>query len=276
MKRYAAFLIFLSIYFIISSNALKSKSNATHEAFIRGTYHAWWVLLGVDTSSAIRMLNALEDMADVKVMNKTLAGFPPSQHPVLFEIGTEYNCGPSVSSALRSDFLEFKFEIPFVTSFKSKTSVLNYKQRLFESSSLNSISSNIMYGLDASRANMNMSDSSYEIKLNQATFKSNFSSTDNQTWISVRDYSFLKPYETIMNMTWFGRRKFGVCAQHYYDFDTALVKPSRALLMFNKSMINPYFPHGNYYVDQLSNNNLFGAVQIKINFTMTLPEACFE
>ncbi|VDI11401.1 Hypothetical predicted protein, partial [Mytilus galloprovincialis] len=271
-----------------SCNELIRKSDAKHEAFIRGTYHAWWVILGLSTlvvrddikssmiNNPFKIKTAHENMADVKLMNKTLIGFPPNQHPVLFEIGKEFNCGPSVSSALRSDFLEFKFEIPFVSSFKSKTSVLNYKQRLFESSSLNSISSNIMYGLDASKANMNMSDSSYEIKLNQDTFKANFSTTDNQPWIRVRDFSFFKPYETIMNMAWFGRRKYGVCAEHNYDFDTALVKPSRAHLMFNKSMINPYFPHENYDVDQLSSNNLFGAVQIKINFTMTLPETCFE
>ncbi|XP_063420880.1 uncharacterized protein LOC134706102 [Mytilus trossulus] len=274
MNRYATVLIFLSICFIISSscNELIRNSEDKHEAFIRGTYHAWWVILGVETSSAIHMMNAHEDMSDVKLMNKTFIGFPPNQHPVLFEIGKEYNCGPSVSSALRSDFLEFKFEIPFVTSLKSKKSVLNYKQKLFESSSLNSISSNIMYGLDASKANMNMSDSSYEIKLNQDTFIANFSTTDDQPWIRVREFSFFKPYETIMNLTWFGRRKYGVCAEHNYDFGTALVKPSRAHLMFNKSMINPYFPHENYDVDQLSSNNLFGAVQIKINFTMTLPK----
>lgn len=61
MKRYAAVLIFLSIYFIITSscNELKRKSNAKHESFIRGTYHAWWVILGVDTSSAIQMLHGM-------------------------------------------------------------------------------------------------------------------------------------------------------------------------------------------------------------------------
>jgi hypothetical protein len=78
---------------------------------------------------------------------------------------------------------------------------------------------------------------------------------------------FFKPYEVIMNLTWFSRRSFGVCAQHYYDFDTALVRPSNSFIAFNKSMINPYFPLEKYSVSKLSTGNMFGAIQIKVNFT---------
>lgn len=215
-------------------------------------------------------------MEDVRVLNKSLEGFPPNQHPVLFEIGKEVDCGPSMSSALRSDFLEFKFEIPFVTSPKSKFNVLNYKQRLFESSFLNSVSSKIMYGLDASRAKMQMTNTSYHIDFDGLIFKANFSEADDPLWINARDFPLFKPYEVIMNLTWFGRRSFGVCAQHYYDFDTALVRPSNSFIAFNKSMINPYFPLEKYSVSMLSAGNMFGAIQIKVNFTMTLPEICFE
>lgn len=214
-----------------------------------------------------------EETNDVTLTNHTLVGFPENAHPVLFEIGKEYNCGPIVSSALRSDFLEFKFEIPFVTSSKSKEP-LNYKQRLYESTELNSISSKLMYGLNASKAKMNMTDTTYGVLFDNNKFIANFSSDNNPGWINAKDFALIKPYRDIMNLWWFGRQDKNICAQHKYDFDSALIRPSVANLRFDKSLINAFFPGDKYHVNPLSADDLYGAVQININFTMTFPEKC--
>lgn len=214
-------------------------------------------------------------MDDVHLSNHTLDGFPNDAHPVLFEIGTEYNCGPIVSTALQSTFTEFKFEIPFLSSPKSKYAPLNYKQRLYESTELNSISSRLMYGLQASMAKMDMTDSTYEITFKNENFKANFS-VGETNWIKGKDFSLLRPYKDIMNLWWFGRREKNVCALHKYDFDSSLLRPSAAHVKFDKSIINSLFPGNEYNVDMLSVGCPFGAVQVKINFTMTFPVKCFE
>jgi hypothetical protein len=36
-----------------------SSKEIKHGSFIRGTYHAWWIILGVDQHSAVKMLNGM-------------------------------------------------------------------------------------------------------------------------------------------------------------------------------------------------------------------------
>ena len=36
-----------------------SSKEIKHGSFIRGTYHAWWIILGVDRDSAVKMLNGM-------------------------------------------------------------------------------------------------------------------------------------------------------------------------------------------------------------------------
>jgi hypothetical protein len=65
----------------------------------------------------------------------------------------------------------------------------------------------MMYGLDASRAKMQMTNTSYHIDFDGLIFKANFSEADDPLWINARDFPLFKPYEVIMNLTWFAKRR---------------------------------------------------------------------
>jgi hypothetical protein len=51
-----------------------------------------------------------------------------------------------------------------------------------------------MYGLDASRAKMQMTNTSYHIDFDGLIFKANFSEADDPLWINARDFETSKFY----------------------------------------------------------------------------------
>ncbi|KAK3095628.1 hypothetical protein FSP39_016904 [Pinctada imbricata] len=75
-------------------------------------------------------------MMDVDLAPITWPGWNQDHHPVVMEIGEELDCGPSDVPRLRSNFMEYKFDIPFVMSITNRSKVFNYKQVLYENNKI--------------------------------------------------------------------------------------------------------------------------------------------
>ena len=54
-----------------------SSKEIKHGSFIRGTYHAWWIILGVDQHSAVKMLNGMSLVNLINIIPFTCAPFFP-------------------------------------------------------------------------------------------------------------------------------------------------------------------------------------------------------
>ena len=188
------------------------------------------------------------------------------------EIGEEFDCGPVAIPPLRSNFMEYKFDIPYVTS-KSNKKTFNYKQVLYENSRVNSASSKLFYKLNATYANITKDATSYNISIPSGVLSAKFSS--NSTWYSTKDVPQFQQYQKIMSQPWFGGKGLQTCAVHNYDFKNALVRPATvSALSFSPALLNSFFTAYDYYVFPLGQEYPFGAVQVQINFTMSLPMNC--
>jgi hypothetical protein len=206
------------------------------------------------------------------MMKPTWETWPEDKHPILMEIGREQDCGLIFPSWLRSNFLEYKFDIPFVQS-KSGGTPLNYKVVLYEDSAVNSISSDAAYKLNATKASMTMTDNSYTITKNGAMFSALFSS--NNTWFPASAMPEFGVYKDIANLKWFGGGGLQTCAEHHYDFATARIRPAAAVnITFTPNLLNTYFPAYSFQTNPLCGINSFGSIEIVTNFTMSLPQSC--
>ncbi|XP_062614524.1 uncharacterized protein LOC134276287 [Saccostrea cucullata] len=244
----------------------------TKDDVIRGTYHAWWVILPIPNSAVRSMIEYSNILHDIELMTPPWRTWPEDKHPVLMEIGRELDCGLVFPPWLRSDFLEYKFDIPFVRR-QTGGDPLNYKLVLYEDSEINSISSGVAYKLNATKATMAMTNNSYTISKNGAKFSSQFSS--NKTWFTTSAMPEFQIYRDIADLTWFGGRGLETCAQHHYDFSSARIRPAAVLSMtFNPSLLNNYFPDFHLRTNPLSGVDLFGSIEILANFTMSLPHSC--
>ncbi|XP_061174839.1 uncharacterized protein LOC133183983 [Saccostrea echinata] len=244
----------------------------TEDDVIRGTYHAWWVILPIPTSAVRSMIEHINTLHDIVLMKPTWTTWPENKHPILMEIGRELDCGLVFPPWLRSNFLEYKFDIPFVQR-KTGGDPLNYKAVLYEDSEINSISSGVAYKLNATKATMKMTNHSYTISKNGAKFSSQFSS--NITWFTASAMPEFQVYKDVANLTWFGGRGLETCAQHHYDFGSARIRPAAVLSMtFTPSLLNNFFPDYRFRTNPLSGIDLFGSIEIVANFTMSLPHSC--
>ena len=54
-----------------------SSKEIKHGSFIRGTYHAWWIILGVDQHSAVKMLNGMSLVNLINIIPFTCSPFFP-------------------------------------------------------------------------------------------------------------------------------------------------------------------------------------------------------
>lgn len=198
--------------------------------------------------------------------------WPGDKHPVLMEIGRELDCGPTHPSWLRSNFLEYKFDIPFVRR-EGGGAPLNYKVVLYEDSEVNSVSSKLVYKLNATKATMRMTDTTYTISKNNARFSAAFSS--NITWFSASAMPEFQVYKDIARLEWFGGRGPVTCAEHHYDFESAKIRPAAVLSMtLTPDLLNKFFPEYKFRTNPLSGIEFFGSIEVMTNFTMSLPHAC--
>ena len=54
-----------------------SSKEIKHGSFIRGTYHAWWIILGVDQHSTVKMLNGMSLVNLINIIPFTCSPFFP-------------------------------------------------------------------------------------------------------------------------------------------------------------------------------------------------------
>lgn len=211
-------------------------------------------------------------MHDLDLVKPPWRAWADDKHPVLMEIGRELDCGPIFTSWLRSNFLEYKFDIPFVQR-EAGGEALNYKVVLYEDSEINSVSSDLVYKLNATKATMAMTNASYTITKNTARFSASFSS--NITWFSASAMPEFQVYEDIAKLKWFGGKGPETCAEHHYNFSTAEIRPAAVLSMsFTPDLLNSLFPEFRLQTNPLSGIDLFGSVEVMTDFTMSLPRPC--
>ncbi|KAK6178033.1 hypothetical protein SNE40_012872 [Patella caerulea] len=92
---------------------------------IKGTYHTWLITLPLP-------IDIVKHMLPVGVSLDTPTGFglPLGTHPIILELGRELNCGPVIFKFLQTNFMEAKFDIPFV-QIENNPGIFNLKQVVY-------------------------------------------------------------------------------------------------------------------------------------------------
>ncbi|XP_065839202.1 uncharacterized protein [Oscarella lobularis] len=230
---------------------------------IQGTYHAWWALIDAPTTS---VQSALPNAAQQLVIPKSI-GIATGRALFALEMGREHDCGPIGLKALRKDFMEFKFEIPWV-QIANTSKIVTYKKKIYQDNEEEVLGSRI-YGLNASRAEIEMNATDYTIDTTKfhATFKNTTPS-----FAPASKYPNFAIYETIVNQTWFGDATAKTCAQHHYDFTTAIVRPANASITIRGESLEANLPET--FSARGIDASPFGVAEVWLNFTMTTPFAC--
>ncbi|ESO82617.1 hypothetical protein LOTGIDRAFT_155631 [Lottia gigantea] len=195
-------------------------------------------------------------------------GFPANTHPILLELGKELNCGPTMFKFLQTNFMEGKFDIPFV-KIAGKEGTYNMKEIVYVDSRIQSMGAELTYKLNSRKADMKMTDEQYTILHSDSKLDANI--TTDGFWGSIRDYPQFDIYQEILKQRWFGK-DINTCGVHTYDFDNTLLRPVQVQFQATESIFNKYFPTEFFYVESLQNP--LGAVEAFLNFTIASPQNC--
>lgn len=266
--------VLLVLFYITSALAAEHKS--ARELYpIRGTYHAVWLIAITPIEIVQDIINETGLKGKIKLVKPTWTFWNQSHtHPLIYELGHEFDCGPVIPSWLRSNFHEFKFEIPFVVPVDGGSKPLNFKYILYEDSTVESVSSRLFYGLDASKANFSTNNETYDIHYSGKTFHATVIGSPAGTWRDAVSYPYFKPYQQAMELPWFGIKGTTSCARHNYDFSNAVIRPVMGSIQVDRAMLGPVYSTPFMPFFGLKKDVPWGAVEIHINFTMSLPHDC--
>lgn len=234
----------------------------------QGLYHAFWAIL---VESRESVLAALPDKSFTISIPRDVT-IPPDKAIIVLEMGEEHDCGPTWPSSLRTNFGEFKFEIPWVNVTKTNTAPFLYKSLILQSKEAEVVGSELLYDLNAHLAEIQLNSTSYMVDINGKTLKAVFQNVSgHETFQNASEYPNFSVYKDIVSQAWFGKSD-SICAKHTYDFDHAMVRPVTMSLTVSKGL----FPNFNLSGEVTSNgiNYPLGVAEIWANFTMTAPTSC--
>ncbi|XP_022087129.1 uncharacterized protein LOC110977377 [Acanthaster planci] len=206
----------------------------------------------------------------------SLPGLSTGQHPVILEIGTEHHAGPiDLPDWLLPTFPEFKLDIPYLTASPSSdgaAKLLNYKSIIYTDSAILNAASRLQYNLNASAADMKVTDNSYKVDFNGHTFTANFESSG--SYQSADKFPNFSAYVDIMSQTWFGsyQRYRKTCADHHYQFDTIQIRPASMTMQAAKGVLDINFPEGQIKTPDIT--KALGTVEVLAHFTISHPYDC--
>jgi hypothetical protein len=248
-----------------------SVSGTSEELFVdvvQGTYHAFWAVLVEPKEHILAALPnksvALPDDLDI----------PTGKAIIVLEMGKEHNCGPIWPPSLRTNFGEFKLEIPFVNLSKSQFSPFMYKGLILQDKEAEVLGSELVYDLNAQLAKLQMNATSYVINMNGKSLVAVFQNVSgHENFKNASDYPEFNVYKQISSQSWFGKSDTR-CARHSYDFDHALVRPVTMSLTASNGLFPSFNLSGNATARGI--NYPLGVAEVWANFTISAPSSCIN
>eukprot|EP01104_Vermistella_antarctica_P018554 TRINITY_DN6917_c0_g1_i1.p1 TRINITY_DN6917_c0_g1~~TRINITY_DN6917_c0_g1_i1.p1 ORF type:complete len:282 (+),score=41.86 TRINITY_DN6917_c0_g1_i1:249-1094(+) len=133
---------------------------------VQGVYHAFWICVPVKKEHVVRFLPKRpgEAVSLAQVPPSIAKAIPEDCHPVVIELGVESDCGPTVSSWLRSGFHEAKVEVPFLTVGDSTEHVM-FKGGIWMDVYTNVYAARMMNGLAANYGTMTFNEGERSFEL---------------------------------------------------------------------------------------------------------------
>lgn len=194
-------------------------------------------------------------------------GITAGKHPVVIEMGKERKCGPMF---FPQNFMEFKFEIPYVRAVDSSDDVV-YKQKIVVDNYLNVIFTGILYKINTSFAKIEMTENSYSFSMKGGAFDA--AVTDTGEWGGFEDNPELELYETIANMPWSGDNNVKICAQHNYRFPDIQSRPVAMDIALNWNVVHSGMGFdGSFSTPPITNS--LSAIEVIVDTTISSPQPC--
>jgi hypothetical protein len=269
-----------------------------------GEYHAIWLVVFVERDRVAALLERETTRHANRSFTLTshFAHALPSAsvYPVVLELGREHDCGPSLSFLMRSSFLEFKLEIPYV--LEQVADATQPIERVFKASILmnnriNVMASNALMGITSyvcsgqwdesttHNGDMHFRNTSTSCSGSSATAAS---STDERmqqrghAWLHYQpvDSEFqplndtMQELQRIMDSSWFASNSSN--HSHVYDWQRARMRPCSATLVCGDDVFlddEPLLKAGQYQCQPLSAANVWGAVEVRAPFRIAKPPA---
>ena len=240
----------------------------------QGLYHAFWAVLLEPKSSVLNMLSAVNKTFTVTIPHNV--GIPADKAIIALEMGVEHNCGPVWPPFLRTNFGEFKFEIPWVNMNTSRgdTTLFTYKSLILQDNKAEVLGSEMLYDLNAHVAKIEMNSTSYMVDFNGKLMTAVFHNVSgHEIFQNASEYPYFDVYKQIASQTWYGKSDH-ICARHDYDFDHAIVRPVTMSLTASDGLF-PAFNLSGEVVEKGIDYPL-GVAEIWANFTISAPTSCHD
>lgn len=193
------------------------------------------------------------------------------KHPVIFEMGKERKCGPIFPLFLRQNFLEFKFEIPFVTASHSSNQLV-YKNNIIMDNYLNVLFTEPLYRLNTSFSKIEMTKDSYSLNLDGKQFEATV--TDTGEWGGLDGHPELDVYRRMMNMPWTGDSNIKICAQHNYRFSGIQSRPVAMHLALDWNVLTARKGVDSFSTPSITDS--LSAIEVIVDTTISAPLSCDE
>ncbi|XP_071788883.1 uncharacterized protein [Asterias amurensis] len=249
---------------LVDGGAWTASNTAGTTGSLQGHYHAWWAIVQLPKSTVEKMLPTGRSMVLEEI---SLPGLLADHHPVVLEIGTEHDVGPvGFPKWILMKFPEFKLDIPFVSTAPSSGgdthTSLNYKSIVYTDSKFLSFSSRFQYNLNAKKAAIKMTDTTYDLTFEGKKFTASFDPSGEFT--SPENFSNFSVYQNIMSQTWFGSYNSNkkTCANHYYQFDSIQVRPASMTMQAQTGVLDVNFP--DIQINTPSVTEALGTVEVRL------------
>lgn len=128
---------------------------------VQGTFHAIWILTPVSYEQIGKCI-------EVDLSNKQEKVFPDGQFYLFWELGKEYDCGPSWGSLFRNSFFEAKCSIPgLLYQPLGENHLVTLKSAILMDNYINMQASRYLHSLDTYYTpKFKFTEKEYEIILN--------------------------------------------------------------------------------------------------------------
>ena len=280
-----------------------------------GEYRAIWMVVFMEQSRVEDMLR--REMAAWRWRLLPLPHAAPDGdgtstplHPVLLELGREIDCGPALSSWLRSSFYEFKLEVPFVglalgaannndgdddDDAGAATTAIPHvcKLSVLMDTRVNVMASNYMIGLSSWHCSATWDTEQHTMRCanshtaaaesrRQLATKTPFGSErgelavrytpSTEQYTAAHELAAFGALRDMMASAWVGRSSSRNC--HLYDWERTQVRPCAVALDCGSDVFmadDTLLRAGSYASEPLSDANPWGAVEVRAPFRLGTP-----
>jgi len=261
----------LLVLLVLMESALASKTRVPPDDYsVKCTDHAFWIVTAFNSSLVSSALPAGVVLGDVPApWNSEI---PPGYHPVIFELGHQQECHWKYLPILNLNFLELKYEIPFVKSLHNGYP-RESKPIIYMDSEVNEYASQLVYGLPSVIAEMSFDTDKLVFTTNssgnflRSEFTTEFSWLSQNTSAQFAAFSSLNSFPWLCNPPLAGEE----CASNYYDWELMKIRPLKTKCSFSQGFF-PGLPAASFTTDY---PQLFlGASEVIVDLYISSPYTC--